>query len=104
MTTTPTVRGALLVGSINLPDAGTAIGAAAAVLGDRLKRIPDGEPGVRWHWLTFQGDILATGDGLERVGDQPVLLKSVDLRPLRLTGSVADVRLPALGYAAAAIE
>jgi hypothetical protein len=106
MTTTPIVRGALLVGSINLPDAGTAIGAAAAVLGERLKRIPDGEPGVRWHWLTFQGDIIARGSGLERVGDQPVLLKTVDLRPVRIAdGATADdVRLPSLGYAAAAIE
>lgn len=102
MSPTPTVRGALLVGSINLPDAGTALAAAASVLGHRLKRIPDGEPGVRWHWLTFQGDLIAQGTGLERVGDEPVLLKTVDLRPVRLTGDA--VVLPALGYAAAAVD
>jgi hypothetical protein len=47
MATTTAVRGAHLVGSINLPDAETALRSAAEILGGRLKRIPDGEPGER---------------------------------------------------------
>lgn len=104
MTSQP--QGALLVGSINLPDAETTIRAAAAQLGDRLRRIPDGEVGERFHWIVFQPDRLAVTPGLERVGAEPILLRGLDLRPLRLAAGVtaAELELPSLGYAAAAAE
>jgi hypothetical protein len=100
-----TVTGALLVGSVNLPDAESTIRAAAEILGDRLRRIPDGEPGDRFHWIAFQPDILARTSGLERIGAEPVLVKNLDVRPLRIADGVtaADLRLPPLGYADAAI-
>jgi len=99
-------QGALLVGSINLPDAESTFRAAADILGDRLKRIPDGEVGDRFHWIIFQADILGSVDGLERVGDEPVYIRHLDSRPLRVADGVdpATLELPPLGYAAAALD
>lgn len=99
-------QGALLVGSVNLPDAGTTIRTAAEVLGDRLKRIPDGEPGARFHWIAFQPDLIARTPGIERVGDEPILLQGLDLRALRVADGVdpASIEFAPLGYAAAALE
>lgn len=55
----PKPVGAHLVGSINFDDAETTIRTAAEHLGDRLKRIPDGEVGERFHWIAFQPGRLA---------------------------------------------
>jgi methionine synthase II (cobalamin-independent) len=99
-------QGALLVGSVNLPDAETTMLAASRVLGDRLRRIPDGEVGDRFHWIAFQPDVLAKTEGLERIGDEPLWLKHLDLRGLRIVDGVtaSELRLPPLGYASAALE
>jgi hypothetical protein len=99
-------QGAHLVGSINLPDAETTIRTASAVLGGHLKRIPDGEVGERFHWIAFQPNRLAAADGLERVGENPILIKDLDVRPLRIADGVdpSELRLPPLGYADAAIQ
>jgi len=106
MSTTTAVRGAHLVGSIRLPDAETALRSAAEILGGRLKRIPDGEPGERFHWIGFQPGRLSTTPGLERVGEQPVLVGGLDVRAVRIIPGTdaATLQLPPLGYAQAAIE
>lgn len=100
------VSGALLVGSVNYDDAETTMRTAAELLGDRLARIPDGEVGARFHWILFQPDVLAQAEGLERVGEEPRLVRGVDARPLRIAEGVdaASLELPPLGYADAAIE
>ena len=99
-------QGALLVGSVNSPDAETTIRTAGEVLGDRLKRVPDGEVGRRYHWILFQADVLGQAEGLERVGDEPFYLGPIDVRPLRISEGVeaSSIRLPPLGYASAARE
>jgi len=99
-------QGALLVGSVNFDDAETTIRQAAAILGDRLKRIPDGECGPRFHWIMFQPDVLGQAEGIERVGDEPRMLRMLDARPLRVADGVdpAAIQFPPLGYAAAAEE
>ncbi len=99
-------QGALLVGSVNYPDAETTIRTAAEVLDGRLRRIPDGEVGERFHWILFQPDRLAQADGIERVGDAPILVKGIDARTVRIADGVdpASVVLPPLGYADAALE
>lgn len=101
-----TVQGALLVGSVNLPDAESTFRAAVGALGRRLRRVPDGETGDRFHWIVFQADLLGRADGIERVGDEPVLLRNLDLRPLRLADGAdpAGIVLPKLDYARAALE
>jgi len=102
--TTP--QGALLVGSVNYDDAETTMRAAAGIMGPLLKRIPDGEPGRRFHWIMFQPDVLGQAEGIERVGDEPRMLRMLDGRPLRVADGVdpATIVFPPLGYAEAAIE
>jgi hypothetical protein len=99
-------QGAHLVGSINFDDAETTIRAAAQHLGSHLKRIPDGEVGERFHWIAFQPDRLAQAEGLERVGEEPICLRELDVRPVKLAPGVRaeDLVLPSLGYADAALE
>jgi hypothetical protein len=101
-----TVQGALLVGSVNLPDTESTFRAAVDTLGRRLRRVPDGETGDRFHWIVFQADLIGGAEGIERVGDEPVLLRNLDLRPLRFADGVdpARVVLPKLDYARAALE
>ena len=100
------IRGCHLVGSVNFDDAETTMRVAAEHLGDRLRRIPDGEVGERFHWIAFQPDRLARTPGIERVGDTPIPLRMLDLRPVRLADGVdaADLDLAPLGYADAALE
>ena len=99
-------RGCHLVGSVNFDDAETTMRVAAEHLGDRLRRIPDGEVGERFHWIAFQPDRLARTAGIERVGDTPIPLRMLDLRPVRLADGVdaAELDLAPLGYADAALE
>jgi len=101
-------QGAHLVGSVNLPTAEDTFRAAADILGGRVKRIPDGEVGERFHWIAFQPNRLAVTKGLERVGDFPYLIPNSDLdvRPLRIAEGVdpESLELPPLGYADAAVE
>ncbi|GMA31036.1 hypothetical protein GCM10025875_10280 [Litorihabitans aurantiacus] len=95
------------MGSVNYDDAETTIRTAAEVLGGRLRRIPDGEVGRRFHWIMFQTDVLSEAEGIERVGDEPIPLGAWhDFRPLRIVEGVAadELRLPPLGYAEAAVE
>ena len=99
-------QGALLVGSVNYDDAETTIRTAADLLEGRIKRIPDGEVGHRFHWILFQADILARADGIERVGENVIDVRGIDARPVRVADGVdaASIAFPALGYAEAAIE
>lgn len=100
-----TLRGAHLVGSVNLPTARDTLRAVATRLGAHAHRIPDGEVGERFHWILFQGTRFEAVDGLARVGDEPVVVAGFDLRPHVLDGSVpADgLRFGPLGYAEAAL-
>lgn len=101
-----TPQGAHLVGSINFDDAETTMRTAAAELGAHLKRIPDGEVGERFHWIVFQADRLGQTPGIERVGDTPIPIRTLDARPVQLAPGVraADLTLAPLGYAEAALE
>jgi len=100
-------RGALLVGSVNYDDAETTMRTAAEILGPRLRRIPDGEVGIRFHWIMFQPDVLGETAGIERVGVERIPFGAgLDARPLRIADGVdaARIVLPPLGYASAARE
>ena len=100
-------RGALLVGSVNYDDAETTMRTAAEILGPRLRRIPDGEVGVRFHWIMFQPDVLGQAQGIERVGAERIPFGAgLDARPLRIADGVeaSGIALPPLGYVSAALE
>lgn len=100
-------QGALLVGSVNFDDAETTMRTASDLLGGHLRRIPDGEVGKRFHWIMFQPDVLGEAEGIERVGEEPIPFGAgLDARGLRLAEGIdpADIAIPPLGYATAAIE
>lgn len=102
-----TVTNAHFVGSINQPDAESVFRAVAEHIGDRAKRIPDGEVGERFYWIQFQTFRLDETPGLVRVGEElPYKIRGIfDVRPFALDGTVAAAALqfPDLGYADAAI-
>ncbi len=101
------IRGAHLVGSVNLPDAEAVFRTVSDHLGDRLRRIPDGEVGERFYWIQFQTTRFDTVNGLSRIPVEPTYLRGVfDGRPFRLDDGVRadDLAFPELGYAEAALE
>lgn len=100
------VRGAHLVGSINLPDAETTLRTVAAHLGDHLHRIPDGEVGERFHWILFQNEAFAATPGLSRIPIDPIELRGFDVRPFVVDDGVDPTTLDfaPLGYADAALS
>jgi hypothetical protein len=101
--TTP--QGVHLVGSMNFPDAESTFRTTAAILGDRLKRIPDGEVGERALWITFQAALIARIPGVTRFGDTPILVGGNDMRTLTFNDlDLTTLTLGPLGYAAAALD
>lgn len=54
-----------LVGSVPLQDAATVFGTVATALGDRVRRLPDGETGVRSDWITWLEPVFAENPALE---------------------------------------
>lgn len=91
-----------LVGSVPLTSARDVFTNVSAALGDRLKRIPDGETGERSDWITWLEPAFA---------DNPALEKSDELFRIHATGTAriryrlkpgktaADVRFDNLFYA-----
>ncbi len=67
MTTTPTITGAYLTGSVNQPS----VDETFTFVGERLQpgvaRVPDGEPGERANWVFTQAALFHEHPDLERV-------------------------------------
>ncbi len=59
------------VGSIPLPDAETVFRTLAAATGPYLKRLPDGETGIRKTWIRFLQQVLADNPAIEVASDIP---------------------------------
>ena len=92
--------GAHLVGSVPLPDA-EAVFRAVSALGADLRRLPDGETGVRKDWIAWQYAVLVATPGLEPipVGDRHYLRRQM----VHLIGERVAPRFGPLGYADAAL-
>ena len=96
-------RGVHLVGSIPLASAEEVFRAGSSILGERLRRIPDGETGVRAGWIGWQYAFFANNPSFEIVppdADAYVPRQHFKLRP-QVTPS--DILFDQLGYADAAI-
>ncbi len=105
-----------LVGSVPLASAEEVFRTTSAILGDRLRKLPDGETGRRKNWINFQFGVLARHPDFEPSGpavDPDELALESDGRgadyaftPLRLRAgaAVADLRFTELGYAAHALS
>ena len=103
---TPTIQGAHLVGSVNLPDAESVFRTVSTHLGDRMHRIPDGEVGERFYWIQFQTKRFDTMHGLSRIPGEPFLIRGIfDGRPFVIDEGVSadELVFPNLGYADAAL-
>ena len=59
------------VGSIPLPDTETVFRTLAAGTGPYLKRLPDGETGIRKTWIRFLQQVLAENPAIEVASDIP---------------------------------
>ena len=97
-----TPLGVHLVGSLPLASPESAFRVMAANLGDRLRRLPDGETGPRSDWIVWQYPVLSSRPEFE-VGP-PVAGFYRPLPRLQLRPGVdpAGLHFGSLGYAAAA--
>ncbi len=55
-------RDILIVGSVPLADSEAVFRAVAGALGDRVRRIPDGETGARINWIESQSPVFEQHD------------------------------------------
>src|SRR5271156_3736189 len=100
------------VGSIPLPDAETVFSTLAAATAPYLKRLPDGETGIRKTWIRFLQQVLADNPAIEVASDVPsfrftqwdgkLVRKIPPLR--RRPGARLDPATINTGYADMAIE
>jgi hypothetical protein len=96
------IDGAHLVGSVPLGDAEEVFRAVAAQLGSHLRRIPDGETGVRSTWTFWQKEIFAQTPGLVMEEQEKGGYERRRKFRLRDATDPADLRFGPLGYAEAA--
>ena len=89
-----------LVGSIGLDTVEEVFSTVGPLLGRRLRRIPDGEPGPRRLWVSFQYPLLRSSPFL-RPDPSGALRKTSGFPLLCLAEGVAanDVSFGELGYA-----
>jgi hypothetical protein len=89
-----------LVGSVGLEDVDAVFDAASKVLGGLLARIPDGEPGGRRLWISWQYPVLRANPFL-KVDTINLQKASAGLPKLRLADGISAQQLAfgELGYA-----
>ncbi len=99
-------RNVHLVGSVPLPDAAAVFETVGAALGDRLKRIPDGETGARIDWITWLEPVFSKNPLFEPAETFRLHETAPQRQRYRLKPgiSVKDVRLGNLFYADIARE
>ena len=95
-------RGVHLVGSVPLADSEAVFRAVSARLGSRLRRVPDGETGIRTNWIQWQFPLLMEVPEFESAAE--VAGPFGPRLQLRSGASGDDVVFPELGYRAAAVE
>ena len=100
------------VGSIPLPDSETVFRTLSAAAGPHLKRLPDGETGIRETWIRFLQGVLAENPAIEVAQDMPPfkfiqwdgkLLREIPRLRLK-PGAIPDPASFKTGYAEMAIE
>jgi SAM-dependent methyltransferase len=99
----PLARGVHLVGSVPLASTELVFRTVAGAIGDRLRRIPDGETGPRSDWIVWQLPIFTSQVELEVVPPAPESWRPLPRVRLGDGARTENVRFEALGYADAAI-
>jgi hypothetical protein len=95
-------RGVHLVGSVPLGNAEEVFRAASSILGERLRRIPDGETGERTYWISWQLLFLANNPQFEMVPADPDAIAPRPRVKLRSPLTSSEITFDQLGYADAA--
>ena len=93
-------RNVHLVGSIGLDTVDEVFAACGSLLGPYLKRVPDGEPGGRRLWISWQFAVLRANSYLQADTSQH-RAGGIGFHPMKLADGVKpeDVRFGELGYA-----
>ena len=101
-----------LVGSIPLPDSETVFRKLGASLGPYLRRVPDGETGIRQSWIRFLQTALAEHPAIEVASDvapfrfeqfDGKLVREIELKRV-VSGADLDPGEFQSGYADMAVE
>jgi hypothetical protein len=94
-------RLAHLVGSVGLDGAEDVFRVAGTSLGSKLKHIPDGEPGGRRVWISWQYPVLLANPFLETDDSAPIPARGPGFKRFRLAKGCkpGDVVFGELGYA-----
>jgi len=100
----PVASGAHLVGSVPLASPEAVFRTIAAEIGDRVRRIPDGETGPRSDWIVWQLPVFTTQRQLEVVPPGPDSWRPLPRVRLAEGARPESVTFGALGYADAAIS
>ena len=97
-----TTGGALLVGSLPLRSSEEVFRTVAGSIGDRLRRMPDGETGPRSDWIVWQYPVLSSRPEFEVCppGENPY--RSLPRLRIRDGADVESLHFEGLGYADAA--
>jgi hypothetical protein len=94
-------KGVHLVGSIPLSSADEVFRTTSSILGERLRRIPDGETGIRSGWIGWQFQLFANNPMFEMVEPPPNAYVPSSRFKLRSPGAITFEQL---GYAGAALD
>ena len=95
-------RGVHLVGSVPLGSAEEVFRTVGSILGERLRRIPDGETGERTYWIAWQLPFLASHPQFEMIPPDPTASAPRPRVKLRSPLTSREIRFDQLGYADAA--
>ena len=97
-------KGVHLVGSIPLNSAEEVFRTTSTILGERLRRIPDGETGIRSGWIGWQFQLFASNPMFEMVAPQPNAYVPRSRFKLRSPRTPGAITFEQLGYADAALD
>jgi hypothetical protein len=92
--------GVHLVGSMPLRDASEVFRTASSILGDQLRRLPDGETGERGTWIAWQTEVFRAHPSFEV--EEPPPDQYAPLPRFRLRDRSGALRFDRLGYSDAA--
>jgi SAM-dependent methyltransferase len=96
-------EGVHLVGSVPLASSEEVFRTATEGLGDRLRRVPDGETGPRSDWIVWQYPVLSAQPQFEVGPPGPGHYRALPRLRVRAGEHAETVRFENLGYAQAAI-
>ncbi len=91
-----------LVGSVPLRSSAEVLRTVATAVGDRLRRIPDGETGPRSDWIVWQYPVLSSKPEFEIGPPALDFYRPLPQLKLRQGEDGSEVTFESLGYAAAA--